>query len=229
MCLGPEVAIALALSGAGQYINARETNAGLKSAQRAKEESLRTELKRQEGYQAEAGQTFADTLDTFKKPQQEQSFADLVMEREKALTGNVGDASKDFAPMRADAPNVVKTEIANQIASGINKSKEQAKRLAKLGARDDVFLDNNIMLNRGKGKIAQVGNFSGNSANINTYEQKAAYNNNLKQPSGFGDLLGLAGMGMGMYGNMGGTIFPTEMARPSAGFMGPMPAGPSIF
>lgn len=225
MCFGPEMLLSLALTGAGQYINSREQSSSLKAQQNAKDAALRTELGRQSKFQEQSGQAFDDTLGKIKASQTEQGMGDLISKRDEALQGAIDSAptGEYFTNISDSAPEVVKSSIAQKLGEAVAKSKEQAQRLAKLGANQDQVFNNNVAITRGGNDISTVSNFAGNSANINRAEQAADYANAAKNPSGIGDLLGLAGQGLGLYSMTGGTVFPKFEAPPSPDFIGPMP------
>lgn len=207
MCIGPEMAIALALTGAGKAVSTMEQNRSLKSQQRAKDAALQTELGRQKGFQADADAAFQDTLGAFKKPQQDQTIGDLIFKNTEALQKNQAPAAEtDYAPATNNAPKVVQSSLAETIADAVGKGAESASKLAKLRSTGDQMFGNSVKLQKGSTKIGTIGNFAGNSANINQAEQREAYQNAAKAPSGIGDLLQLAGTAAGLDAGTGGTM-----------------------
>lgn len=238
MCLGPELLISMALNAAGSAINASEQRKTQKRQYAAKENALRLELDRQDRFQKESALAFDDTLNNIKQNQSEQGVGDLVAKRDQALQEGIDNAPRaDFSTnIDEAAPKVVKDTIAARLAEAVGKSKDEAKRLAKLRSFGDQRFENSLALSRGGADISTVGNFARQSAALNPYEQREAYNNAYKAPSGVGDLLSLAGQGLGYFGASGGSIFPKgqdvlrETAKVPDTFQGPFPqTGPYLF
>lgn len=205
MCFGPEMLLAAGLSAAGSYVNARETNANVKRGNSAREASLRQELDRQKVFQDQAGQEFSTANDRFSPEARQNNLGDIIAKRQDALNGAVQtEQPQGYAAVPDSAPKVVKTDLAKRLAEAVGRSRQQAGALAKLGATSDLFDADAIGLHNADAKIGTIGNFASNSANVNQAEQGAAYQNAQKAPSGFGDLLGLAGMGLGLYSGFNG-------------------------
>lgn len=228
MCLGPELLLSLGMNAVGSMINQREQNNTLKKQYRAKENALRTELDRQNQFQKENALAFDKTFDTYKQNQSEQGMGDLVMKRDEALQRGIDEAPRaDFSTnIDEAAPKVVKDTIAARLAEAVGKSKDEAKRLAKLRSFGDQRFENSLALSRGGADMATVNNFARQSSALNPYEQREAYNNAYKAPSGIGDLIGNAGTALGLFSASGGNIFPetqADLGRDTSSVYGPLP------
>lgn len=205
MCVGPEVAIALALTGAGHAVQAYEANSSLKAQQKAKDAAFMAEQTRQKGYQADAGKAFNDTLSKFQPDQQQKTIGDMIFQRNQNIE-NASPAADigSYGATTTNAPKVVASDLASRLEGSQNKATTNANNLSKLKSFGDLIFSNSQALNTGGQDINRINNFSSNSANINQAEQSQAYSNAKKNPSMIGDLLNLAGSAAGADAFTGG-------------------------
>lgn len=193
----------MAATAVGDIINTRESNKSSKRQVAAWQQQTGLEAQRQAEYRARAQQALDRAIGKYGPGEQEKAFGDLVGRREADISGNVTDAAPGGIPISSDAPNVVKTTAAGKLNKAVADGREGAKRLARLGARDDQSLANQIGLKTAGRDIGVASNFAAASAGINPVEQAAAFRGAYRDPSGLGDLFKLFGQGASLYGFMG--------------------------
>lgn len=225
MCLGPELIAGLALTAGGNYLNAREQNKNAKRAVEARQNSLKQEMARQSAYQDKTSADMFRILEQY-QPQNASAAQDsLQNQREQALNENVAPVStSDFQAVTSDAPKVVQDALSKGLSTADARSKAAAKAAAGMyGPGDFLFRTGLNTANIGSNIATQAG-FAKRSSDINSLEQEIAARNSQKTSSGIGDLMGLAGQGLSLYGglNGAGSMFGGELAMP-AGQFGPGP------
>lgn len=207
MCLpGPAAAAipaGIGLSLAGEALNTREANKSSKNMVSAWQQSQGLEDARQAEYRARAQAGLQKALAGFSGTSQADALAAATAKREADLTGNVTDAAPGGIPISKSAPNVVKETVAKRLNDAVTEGRAGAKRLAALGARDDVGQGNQISFKRAGEDIGVASNFAAASAGINPVERMAAYRGAYRDPSGLGDLFKLFGQGGQLWGFMG--------------------------
>jgi hypothetical protein len=223
MCLGPELALGLALSGAGSYLQNKEQNKNSQKQTDAKNLAYQQNIARSNQYAADAGSIQANNTKTqgrenfdIQKNQEAQKSKELFNTNRTQPDYNVG--------LSANTPkNVV---IARQQAS------EDA------AAKTDRDVENNAALqgyggalfNTGLGQSEFARLFGGiqDKAAANTrllpLEMSSAVNNAPQKHSIFPTLLKAAGTGLSMYAGAGGSF--TGTAPGSFSSMAPGMYGP---
>jgi hypothetical protein len=223
MCIGPELIAGLALSAAGNYMNTKEQNKNASRAVEARQNSLRQEMARQKEYQDKSSSDLFRILDQYTPANAQAKQAELQASREAALNDVVSPVNQgDYAPMTNDAPQVVKDSLQKGLKEASARSAAAAKSSAGMYGLGDLLFRNGLnTANIGSGMATNAG-FAKRSSDINTLEQEIAARNSQKSSSGIGDLLGLAGQGLSLYGgiNGSGSLFGGELAMP-AGQFGP--------
>jgi len=224
MCVGPEFLAAAALTGAGKVVNDRQQSKNMKAKVNAKNASMQQEIARQNRFQEENSAAVNNTVNKIAPAAQEQSFGDLVAQREKAYADNTIQAP-EYGNVADNSADVVKTDIAKRIGDAMAKGKAQAKALARMTGRGDMTQNTGLDIARTAGRIGVTNNIARGSLGVNAAEQAAAAANAGNKSSLFGDLLQAGGAAMNIYGavNGPGSIFGAGRgtAAPMAGGVGP--------
>lgn len=191
MCFDPVslslMAAATAAQAGGARLNQIASNKAIKA-------QVAAEQGRQKVYQQQADQQFQSSLDRFRPENNAQQVQDATNQRTQAIEGNISaaDPSTQYQAVTSDSPEVVKSALAKSLANAVSQSKQQAQRLAKLGATDAVTFDNALDLGNTGMKLDTISNFSSGSKKVNMAEQAAA----AQKRSGWGDALGILGQGL---------------------------------
>ncbi len=222
MCFDPIslslMVAATAAQAGGQRLNQLAQNKAIKA-------SVAAERGRQQAFQNEADQQFQGTLDRFKSDNMNKQIADTSLEREQTIAGNISgsNAEGDYQAATTDAPQVVRTTMAKRLSDAVAKSKDEAKRLAKLGSTGAVGFGNALAMGDTGRRLDTISGFSRGSLDTNMAEQAAA----AQKRSGWGDALGLAGQGLSLYnmasapGRSGGSMFGGGELKPVGAQYGP--------
>lgn len=207
MCTGLEIAAvaSLAASAGGSYMNSQQAAKNSQAKINARNEQAQLEQGRQKQFQDANNVAINNNLDNLSADKQQQSFGDLVANREQAYSDNAPAAS-EFANISDTTPNVVKTDLANKVADGLAKSKASAKALAKIGGTTDLFQNNGFDINNTANQIGTTNNLARGSLQTNLAEQTGAANNAGNGKSTFGDLLSAAGAAGSIYTGANGGL-----------------------
>ena len=184
-------------SGLGTLLATREHNAYTRRLGRRAEEQADLERGRQAEYQAQSAETLGGAIDRFRGPQQGEALGEATAAREKSLGDLVTSGGQ--VPASGAASNVVKTDLARRLAQTVAKGRDEAKSLARVGARGDVSLGDRIALMMSGGRLGEINNFSRGSLNLLDSAQTGAMAG-ASRPGIFGDILS----GIGKVGMMGG-------------------------
>lgn len=205
MCFDP---ISAALVGGGgvaqagaSYLQAKNAQDNARRQEEARARARAAELQRQQGYQTENAQTFADTLGLFSPDAQGGSLASAVAQREKAFQDNLPQPSE--LPTSASTPNIVKTDRARAQKKADDFVAQQGNARARVEGMGDLLVGNQRGIATGARKVNTINNFAQSSAAINPAEQAAAAAKAYRPPGLLADLLGLTGAGSQLYGFMG--------------------------
>lgn len=228
MCTGAEIALvaSAAASAGGSYLNSQNESKNEQAKINARNAAAAQEQGRQKIFQANNDATLNSTLGNLDKDKQEQSFGDLVANREQAYADNTPPAA-EFANISDTTPSVVKTDLAKKVADGMAKSKASAQALAKVGGTTDLFQNNGLDINQAANDIGTQNNLARGSLNTNLAEQTAAANNAGNKKSTFGDLLSAAGAIGATASTRAGALdglsgaFDQKLVNPSLAQMGP--------
>lgn len=228
MCVGPELALALAAAGTaaqvgGNYMQTQQNNASNQAMTNAKNAALQEGLAQQKQNQAQASDVLNQTLNKFQAPQQQQDLGALVTDRTNKIADNV--ATTPMAAPDANiksAPTVVQSDLASKMGKVAGYGAQQGGALAKTGATGDQFLNNGLKLNDSGLNLNTISNFAQGQLGVNKLKQTVDASNARKSPSGFGNALStiggglsLAGMGAGAGAGLGDLIFGSS-ALPTA-------------
>lgn len=228
MCLGPEIAIALAANAAGKMVSDSKAASNAKAKINAKQDSMRQEIELQRVYQAENDAQVQNTLKNFSADKNAQNTADAIAAREKVYAANQPVDIGSYGTVRENAPQVVKTDTAKSLQDALAKSKISAQALAKLGGTGDVFQGNNFGITGAANKIGTTNNLARGSSGVNQFEQVAAANNAGNKSSIIGDLLQTAGSAIGMYGGANGSGSIFGKTTPGSSIQGPLLPGQTM-
>lgn len=206
MCLDPVTATGLALSLGGTVLGGMEQSKNTKRMVQARNDAAEAEMIRQRAFQDEAGSTFADTLGTFQPQRQAEALEQSQQKRTQQIQDRpLSDAGS--VPLAGSAPSVVRENLASTFGEANTRARNDATRLGRLSGYDDFLFGNNINLSRSGGRLGEISSFARGSAGLLPVEQQAAANNAYRAPSGFADLLQLAGTGVGLAGMTGWNPF----------------------
>lgn len=223
MC-NPVLAAGLAAQAGGSYLNGREQQAGQRRTMDAQNNAVEDEIARQHGYQADAGQAFADTLTGYQPGAQQGSLSAAQQTRGSTLrAAATAPSSGTVAP--GSAPTMVKSEVGRKSDQAVAAARTGATNLGNLGGWDDVRFDNALDINRGAQRIGAIGDAAGGSSRLLPIDLKSATANSYRAPKPYGDLLQLGGQAASMYGMYGdtpsfGDLFSTGAAPGMARFNG---------
>lgn len=213
--------IAAGISLAGTAYAARQQRQHQERAVEASEDAALAELDRQRGFQEESGQQFANTLSRFSEPAQLAALEESAGQRQQALESNLEEGFD--VPLSGSTPEVVRSEIAKRMSDAVGQGRQQAKSLAKIGARGDVGIGNQVSLARGGQNLGDIAGFSRGSLGLLPADQRSAVNN-VPQPSGIGDLIagaGRLGLDYGLSGGFGkGQPSTADLQRRTKGYRG---------
>lgn len=207
------IGVGTAASLAGNTLQAREQAKFRREANEANEAAALEEMRRQQAFQQEAGQTFADTLGAFEQPAQAEALDAEAAHREQRFQANEGVPQS--ANISTSAPRVVKAEIAKRMAEALERGRQQAAAQAKIGARGDVAFGNQLALQQGGQNLGDLSSISRGSLGLLPAEQQARINS-LDGPSGIGDLIagaGSIGVNAGLSGALPGPQADPTMAQ----------------
>lgn len=194
-----------ALSAGGMMLNNREQAANIKRQTAARNAASEAELTRQRGYQQQGNEVFQGTLPKFTLPAQEAARVQAEQKRSGVMQGAVTDQGEyAAAPASAETAN---KEIDRKVAQGTQSARTEAASKARLGAWQDLNFGNRVGLASSARKMDTTADFARGSARLLPFEIESAQRNATKSPSGFGDLLQLGGLGLGVAGGMGWNPF----------------------
>lgn len=195
---------AAALSAGGSAINGYERNQSQNDMVNARNAATQREMERQKVFQGQTQQMFDQSVGNFAPGAQAKSLADQQGGVAQALQRN---APADVGGIStASAPRVVGANENRVVGDVRQRQAGLGDIMAKLAGYDQNTFQNNLKLNDSAREIDRVGDFAKTSAAVNGLEQKAAYNNAYKAPSGLGDLLSFAGNIGSFYGGKGGGL-----------------------
>lgn len=195
-------AAGMAAQAYGSYKNGQDQNAAAKRGFDAQEGAYQDEINRQHGYQADAGQQFAEALNGFRPGAQSQSLASAQQARNNTVQGNItAPASGTVAP--GSAPQMVQSEVARKSDQALAGARAGGTASANLGGWDDLNFGNNLNLGRANQRIGAIGNAAAGSSRLLPLEMRAAGTNSYVPPDPTGDLLQLGGQGAQLYGMYG--------------------------
>lgn len=204
----------LALGAIGSGISAYERNKTNSSMIKARNAATLAELQRQREYNARTQAEFGKSMDLFNPNNQ--------AERLTTEQNNVADLFQRTAPTAeatgsistGNAPRVVADTEGKEIADVFGRNLNEGNALSKVAGYDQRFFNNNVDLNKNARNIDLIGDFAKTSAAVSGVEQRAAYNNAFRPPSGIGDLLSFAGSVGGFKAGQGWNPFGGSAGMP---------------
>lgn len=192
MC-DPVTGAALAASAGGALISGNEANSNATAQQNARNQATLAEVQRDKAYGDKSRGEFDKSMSLYAPGAQEASRA--------AATGDVGSLLTSQAPTQAQvgtittagAPRVVGNSENAKLGDVFTRAATNNTNLAALKGYDQNAFNTNLGVNQQGRNIDQIGDFAKVSAGVNQLEQKAAFTNAYKPPSGVGELLSFAG------------------------------------
>lgn len=164
------------------------------------------EMVRQRRFGAEAEGSLDDQIAKMSMPAEELRMDAERARYENAVMPTIGGDMTFTGVGQADAPAQVKGEIARQIHTALVAGRDQAKRSARMNARNRVTQDRQTIIQRGADDLNRIGNFASGSASVLPYEYDAA-EQGVQRMRQMSDLAGSVGNALLMYG----------LTRPPAG------------
>ncbi len=159
----------------------------------------------------EADRTMRDVLASQERPQIDLNRAQAADIREGKYNAAAPppSAAGEYI-VNPSAPQEVRTEMADSMVRALDRGRQQAKSLAKLGGRSDAAFGTNVALGRSAQNLNRIGEFSRGSSRVLPYELEAA-NYKGENWRTIADLFQLGSMASGFY-NM--STVPTQTAAP---------------
>lgn len=198
---------AAAVGAAGSMISASEANSNQSRMINARNAATQAELQRQREFQAKSSGEFNKSLEAFNPQAQADQLAQAQTSAATALTNNAPTAANVGSITTASAPRVVAEGEASKIADVFAKTAQSSQARGKLAGWDQRAFNNNVGLNDRGRNLDMTSDFAKTSSAVSGIEQKAAYNNAYKPPSGIGDLLQFAGQVGGYKAGQGWSPF----------------------
>lgn len=205
MCMGPELAIALAsmaASGVGNYIQTKRNNDSAQAQINARNAAMLAGNEKQNEYAAQGQNLVNQTANKFTGPAQQQTLGDLVNARSTAINNNspaVPATGVDPINSISTAPKVVQSDLGAKMGKAAAFANQQGNALGNIGGIGDLLSGNTLALNDNQNQLNTVSNFARGTAGVTTAQENSAYNNARKSPSVFGQLLSTAGNLGSMY------------------------------
>lgn len=201
MC-NPVAIAGAALSAAGTIYNSRQAAQNQARAINASNAATVAEMGRQQGFQREADESFAQTLGM--------TNAQATAEQRQRGEQNRNELAARIAPnidfteaLPQSTPQVVRSNIAAASANQSAESDARARALAALQSYGDGSFGQMLNIGRGANQMRDINAASAGSAALLPLDRQAAARNAQKAPSMFGDVLGLAGQGLSLAGFTG--------------------------
>ena len=172
MGVAPLLAVGIAMAAASAAMQQRAAN----QQTDARNKALEAEFDRQEDFRGQAKQVFEAAASGQTRDVQDKALRDVEGERLATIEGNIqgGRGVDNFIPTSSSAPKVVQSEIGKRIGAALNEGKEQARRVAQLGAFGDQQFNNRVALGRSRGDLASLGSLDAGSANVLPFALNAA-------------------------------------------------------
>lgn len=202
MCVGPELMLiaSMAANAGGTYLDNKEADANALREVRARNDVLRQQNAKQDAFAQQSRDRLSQNLgDMLQLEPAQQS-------RTMALEAAVPDtAPGPQVPLSSDAPKIVNEAFARQAREAVDRSKQTAAGLGRLGGFGDQLFGN-AMGNQAAGRdIGTNNNFSRGEAALTPALQQYAALEAYKPSSGTGALLKGLGTALGYASGAGGT------------------------
>lgn len=192
--------IGAAVSGAGAIIKGKEDQKNAVAQAKAENQQLAATLKKNKPLEQQSRAIFDQRVNDVQPGQAQQTQDQLTNDRTSGLENAVTSAPGTDLPLSADAPEVVKSEIAKRMSEALTKGTDQAKTLGKVGGYGDFTFGQGLADNNAERNLSVPQSFiSGNIGLLPSNQQFAAYG--AYQPNssigdvfqGAGDLLASGG------------------------------------
>lgn len=208
MCVDPiTAAIALGATGLGNYMQQKENNDNTNRQYNALNAVAQQGVAQQDADAAKSGAVLNNTINGFQAPQQGADLGSLVTARQNTINGNTGVPSSLVDPTsNANAPQVVKSDLANKMAGATAYGAQQGNALGAISGNTDQMMTNQINLNTSGQKIGQLSDFAKGDYRANQAQQNSAFANARKAANPLWGMLAQAGNAAGMYAAGGGSI-----------------------
>ncbi|MGZ5940171.1 MAG: hypothetical protein ACXWLD_09140 [Rhizomicrobium sp.] len=216
MC-DPLTGAAIGASAIGSLISGNEANSNAQAQQNARNAATQAELARSKVYGQQSRGEFDKSAALFAPGAQDASRAAATNDLGTLLTNNAPTAAQVGTITTASAPRVVGATENSKLGDVFARAAQNNSNLAALKGYDQNTFNTNLGMNQQGRNIDQIGDFAKTSAGVNQVEQRAAYTNAYKPPSGIGELLsfgGNIGANMAGRGNLKLPNFTGSMASP---------------
>lgn len=221
MCLGPEMLAGLALSGAGTYLQARESANNEKRAMNAKNAAFVENMARNARYADEAGAGMGRNVqqqgrENFDQQKEAEAvkMEQLFNERRTQPDYNIG-----AAPNTLPKNVVLARQAASKEAADITD--RDISNLSNLEGYGSALFNQGLDQNQFARLFGGVQDKAGANTRLLPLEMNAAANNARKSGSILPTLLKVGGTGLSLFGGAGGSFSNTVPGAMPAGVYGP--------
>lgn len=214
MC-DPATIAGVALSAVGSGLSAMEQQKNAERGAAARQAAAEAELQRQKVFRDEAQPMVASAT---QQTGAQQSLADLLSAQTKRTDAMTGAVTPETYTPALPSGGDVNREVVRKMAEAASGARDNAARAGKLQGWGDVGANQGLNLASTARGLNTVTDLAGGSVRLLPFEQDVAeYNATRKGPGMLGDLLGLAGKGIGLAGMTG---FNPFKSGPSLGGLG---------
>lgn len=209
MCIGPELLLPMviggALAGGGQMIKTAGENKQAEQSAKSRNEVLKSTLAKNDRIAQDTRNTYAAREAGYSTDKIAARQGDAETSRmngvDHVLPQNAPDPS---TASTADAPDIVKTEVAARMSDALKQGRERAKASAKLGSFGDQWFGQNLDNAAASRDIGMQSGFASSNLNNMGALQDLADMSTYKPVSPLGSIL----MGTGnMVGSAAGAGF----------------------
>lgn len=190
----------------GNYLQQKNNNASNAAQVNARNAAAAEGVKQQQPNIQQGQDTLNQTIQKFSGENQANDLGSLVASRTSAINANDTPATGTADPLTniSNAPQVVKSDLADKIGKATAYANQQGGALGKMGATGDLFNNNAITLANSGTDLNNLTSKANEEARVNLMKQNSDAANARKAPSSLGELLSTAGTIGGIASAAGG-------------------------
>jgi hypothetical protein len=174
---------------AGGLMEERDRREDAAARAKARMDSLRRSLKRQDAFSGEARGYFDTRMGDYAPGVQDTRLVDAQSARTGTITSNLTVPTADDVPYSRSAPAAVRGALAKRMLDVFNDATERAKAAGALGGYGDTWQSNALGVADTGRRIGTVNDFSRQEAALLPMEQDLAEAGAAKQPSLWGPIM----------------------------------------